>query len=209
MANKNRAVFLDRDGTLAKDVPYCARPDDFELLPGAGEGIGLLNGAGFKVIVITNQSGIARGHFDEEMLEKIHQKMKADLAKCGAHIDAVYYCPHHPDDGCECRKPRPGLLLQAARELSIDLASSYMIGDSAADIIAGATAGCRTVLLRCGSAPSVVPTCIAASLREAVEWVCADFAFRCRLKSGDSGEGTCRQKTCAANLKDATLEEDK
>lgn len=178
------AVFLDRDGTIARDIPYCARPEDFELFPEVAHAIKRLAACGFKVVLITNQSGIARGYFSWRDLNEIHAKLHRELAKEGARIDAIYCCPHHPDDGCECRKPRPGLLLQAARELSIDLASSYMIGDSAADIIAGATARCRTVLLRCGSAPSVAPTCIVASLREAVEWVCADFAFRCRLNVG-------------------------
>ena len=104
-----RAVFLDRDGTIARDVPYCSRPEDLELLPGVGEAIRLLNEHGFMVVIITNQSGIARGYFTEEMLERIHQKLKNDLAKSGAHVDAIYYCPHHPGEGCDCRKPKPAL----------------------------------------------------------------------------------------------------
>jgi histidinol-phosphate phosphatase family protein len=138
----NRAVFIDRDGTIARDVPYCSRPEDFELLPGAAEGIRTLNQHGFKVIVVTNQSGIARGYFTEEMLTQIHQKMLRELAKHGAHIDAIYYCPHHPDDGCDCRKPRPKLVLQAAEELNIDLSQSYIIGDSEMDIELAKQAGC-------------------------------------------------------------------
>lgn len=142
-----RAVFLDRDGTIAKDVPYCSRPEDFKLLPRAAEGISLLNKIGFKVIIVTNQSGIARGYFNEDMLNKIHQKMRDDLAKFGAHIDDIYYCPHHPDDNCGCRKPKPTLIIKAAKEHRIDLGQSFMVGDKANDVKAGFAAGCRTVLL--------------------------------------------------------------
>lgn len=138
----NRAVFIDRDGTIAKDVPYCSRPEDFELLPGAAEGIKLLKENGFLVIIITNQSGIARGYFTEETLAKIHQKMQMELAQYGACVDAIYYCPHHPDDGCDCRKPKPKLVLQAARDLNIDLSQSYVIGDSEMDIELAKQAGC-------------------------------------------------------------------
>ena len=100
----NRAVFIDRDGTMAKDAHYCSRPEDFELFPNTAKGIRLLNKKGFKVIVITNQSGIARGYFTRETLAKIHEKMERELAEEGAWVDAIYYCPHHPDDGCDCRK---------------------------------------------------------------------------------------------------------
>lgn len=143
----NKCVFIDRDGTIAKDVPYCSRPDQFELLPGAGEGIKRLNNAGFKVILITNQSGIGRGYFSEKMLGQIHEKMKADLAEYGAHLDGIYYCPHHPDDDCDCRKPKPTLIIRAAKEHDIDLRQSYIIGDSVIDIEAGKAIGCTTILL--------------------------------------------------------------
>ncbi|MBN2186889.1 MAG: D-glycero-beta-D-manno-heptose 1,7-bisphosphate 7-phosphatase [Dehalococcoidia bacterium] len=147
LVGTNRAVFLDRDGTIARDVPYCSRLEDFELLEGVGEGIRMLSEAGFKVIVVTNQSGIARGYFTEAMLDRIHQKMKSDSASYGAHIDAIYYCPHHPDEGCDCRKPKPTLILRAAREHNIDLTESFSIGDKLQDIEAGHAAGCRTVLI--------------------------------------------------------------
>ena len=143
----NRCVFLDRDGTIAKDVPYCPGPEQFELLPGAYEGIKKLNTAGFKVILVTNQSGIGRGYFTEDALGLVHEKMKADLAARGAHLDGIYYCPHHPDENCDCRKPKPKLILQAAEEHHIDLARSYFIGDTANDIAAGKASGCRTVLI--------------------------------------------------------------
>ena len=139
----HKAVFLDRDGTIARDVPYCSRPEDFELLPGAAEAIRLLNEYGFKVVIVTNQSGIARGYFTERMLARIHDKMQKELAKQGAHVDAIYYCPHHPDDNCDCRKPKPKMVLQAAVDLDIDLNQSYVIGDSEMDIELARRAGCK------------------------------------------------------------------
>ena len=145
-----KAVFVDRDGTINRDVSYCSHPEDFELLPTVNEGIRLLNEHGFKVVVVTNQSGIARGYFTEEMLTRIHQKMRDDLAKDGASVDAIYYCPHHPDAGCECRKPNTGLFHQAAAELQIDLASSYIIGDKLLDIAAAKGLNCKIVLVPSG-----------------------------------------------------------
>ena len=138
---------MDRDGTMAKDVHYCNCPEDFELFPDTVKAVKLLNELGFKVIVITNQSGIARGYFTEETLIKIHEKMERELAKEGAWVDAIYYCPHHPDDQCKCRKPHPTMLLQAASELKIDLARSYMIGDMDMDIQMGQSVGCKTLLV--------------------------------------------------------------
>ena len=143
----NRAVFLDRDGTMAKDVPYCNCPEDFQLFPSTAKAIRLLSEHGFKIIVITNQSGIARGYFTEETLAKIHKKMKKELAREGARIDAIYYCPHHPDDNCNCRKPGTALVLQAAKDFDIDLKRSYMVGDLPMDVGLGRAAGCRTVLV--------------------------------------------------------------
>ncbi len=118
MQTGTRAVFLDRDGVIARDVHYCRRVEDFEILPAVPEAIKLLNGHGFSVVVITNQSGIARGFFTEATLHQIHRHMERELAGQGARLDAIYYCPHHPDDGCQCRKPRPGLLIKAAQELA-------------------------------------------------------------------------------------------
>jgi len=151
----NKAVFLDRDGTIARDVHYCRRPEDFELLPTVPEAIKLLNENGFKVVVITNQSGIARGYFTEETLAQIHQKMKDELAKYGARVDAIYYCPHHPDDGCQCRKPKTALFLKAAEEHNIDLKNSYMVGDQQMDIDAGKALGCKTALVTTGPQPQI------------------------------------------------------
>jgi len=148
------AVFLDKDGTINEDVGYLADPNEFKLLPGVTEGIKLLNQAGFKVIVVSNQSGIARGLFSEEMVRKIDKKMQDELLSRGALLDAIYFCPHHPDIGeppyrqdCYCRKPKPGLLLRAAKIHRINLAHSYMVGDKLSDVEAGRRAGCRTILL--------------------------------------------------------------
>ncbi|MBT9132808.1 MAG: D-glycero-alpha-D-manno-heptose-1,7-bisphosphate 7-phosphatase [Firmicutes bacterium] len=143
----NKAVFLDRDGTMAKDVHYCSRPEDFELFPYTAKAIRLLNEHGFKVVVITNQSGIARGYFTEETLAEIHEKMKRELAKEGALVDGIYYCPHHPDDNCNCRKPKPKLVLQAAKDFDIDLKHSFAVGDLQMDIELGKAVGCKTILV--------------------------------------------------------------
>jgi len=170
-----KAVFLDRDGTIARDVHYCRRVEDFELLPTVPHAIRLLNANGFRVVVITNQSGLARGYFTEETLAQIHRKMKDSLAEYGAYVDAIYYCPHHPADGCLCRKPGTALFLQAARELGLDLAGSFVIGDTRMDIDAGKTLGCKTVLVTTGPrhGDDVIdcPDFTAGSLLEAAEWI--------------------------------------
>jgi histidinol-phosphate phosphatase family protein len=169
------AVFLDRDGTMNKDVPYCSRPEDFHLFPGTAGAVRLLNEHGYKVIVITNQSGIARGYFAEEMLGLIHQKMLNQLAKENARIDAVYYCPHHPDDNCECRKPKPKMVLQAATEHDIDLKRSFVVGDKPLDVALGRNAGCRTVLIPSDPADTESEACspdyIAPDLYKAALWI--------------------------------------
>ncbi len=174
----NKAVFLDRDGTIAQDVPYCRSPDDFELLPTVPQAIKLLNDNAFKVAVITNQSGIARGYFTEETLAQIHQKVRDELAKHGAHVDAIYYCPHHPDDGCDCRKPGTALFHKAAKDLNIDFKTSYVIGDMQMDIDAGKALGCKTVLVTTGpkGRNNVVdpPHYVAPSLFSASKWIIID-----------------------------------
>ena len=176
---KSRVVFLDRDGTIARDVHYCRRVEDLEILPTIPEGIRLLNERGFKVIVVTNQSGVARGYFTEETLAQIHEKMRDELAQHGAWVDAIYYCPHHPDEGCDCRKPKPGLIHRAAKEHNIELSQSFFIGDQLQDVEAGRSASCRTVLI---SSPVpfqmpqdpnnvVKPDFIAHDFLEAYKWV--------------------------------------
>jgi D,D-heptose 1,7-bisphosphate phosphatase len=173
----NKAVFLDRDGTLAKDVHYCSRVEDFHLFPFVPDAIKLLNRNGFKVIIVTNQSGIARGIFTEDTLALIHQKMRHELACCEATIDAVYYCPHHPQDVCECRKPKPKLILEAAALFDISLNNSYMIGDMLQDVEAGKAAGCKTILISSDNVSipddALKPDKIASDALEAVKWVIA------------------------------------
>ncbi len=140
-----RAVFIDRDDTIVQDVPYCSRPEDLKLFPGVGSSIRRLNEAGYLAVLVTNQSGIGRGYFDEETLDRIHEKLKKDLAADGARLDAIYFCPHRPDEGCGCRKPATGMLERAVRELGIDLRSSYVVGNSENDVAMGRKAGCRCI----------------------------------------------------------------
>jgi len=141
------AVFIDRDGTICKDVHYMRSPEQFELLPDAAEGIKLLNELGVKVIVATNQSGVAGGYFTEADLKKIHERMIEELSKRGARIDAIYYCPHHPNDNCDCRKPKIGMLKQAARDLDLKLDKCFIVGDKRLDIETGRNAGCMSILI--------------------------------------------------------------
>lgn len=147
----NRAVFLDRDGIINRKAPegdYITSWEDMHLLPDVAESIALFNGARFRVIVVTNQRCVAKGLITLAQLEDLHLRMCNELARLGAVVDAVYYCPHDKQPPCECRKPAPGMLLNAAKEAGIDLAASWMIGDSASDVEAGRAAGCRTVQIR-------------------------------------------------------------
>ena len=154
LKNKQKAIFLDRDGTINKYVGFLRNIDDFELIDGVAETIKQINQSSYLAIVVTNQPVIARGEVSWEELNEIHKKMETLLGKEGAYIDGIYICPHHPDKGfegerpeykfdCECRKPKPGLLLQAAKDFNIDLSQSIMIGDSERDVEAGKTAGCK------------------------------------------------------------------
>lgn len=158
LARKQRAVFLDRDGTINKYVGFLRKPEELELLPGAAEAIHAINDAGYLCIVVTNQPVIARGEVTYEQLETIHNKLETLLGEHGAYVDRIYYCPHHPHRGyageipelkieCNCRKPKPGMLLQAKEDFNIDMAKSFMVGDSENDVLAGKAAGCRTVLI--------------------------------------------------------------
>jgi D-glycero-D-manno-heptose 1,7-bisphosphate phosphatase len=147
----NKAVFLDRDGVinrkaLTEDL-YITRWEEMEILPGVAQAIAELNHAGFKIIVVTNQRGVAKGLITIAELESIHEQMCQHLASAGAMIDAIYYCPHELDPPCICRKPEPGMLLQAAHAHNVDLATSWMIGDSVKDVQAGRRAGCKTAQL--------------------------------------------------------------
>lgn len=158
LSNKQKAIFLDRDGTINQYVGFLRNIDDFELIPGVDEAIGKINTSGYLVIVVTNQPVIARGEVTVSELEEIHNKMETLLGHKGVYVDAIYYCPHHPHKGyageipelkfdCDCRKPKPGMLLQAARDFHIDLSQSWMIGDGENDVKAGMAAGCKTALI--------------------------------------------------------------
>lgn len=178
MSNSNgfrgtkRAVFLDRDGTLNVEKEYLYRVDECELIPGVGEALRRLNEAGWLVVVVSNQSGVARGYYGEQDVAVLHRHIEAELALCGCQVAGWYYCPHHPsgmepyNQSCDCRKPLPGMLLQAARELDIDLSNSWMVGDKLVDVEAGIAAGCRPLLVRTGYGqqeevrlPDGVPVC--------------------------------------------------
>lgn len=158
LQNKQKAIFLDRDGTINKYVGFLRNINEFELLDGAADAIKKIHASGYLAIVITNQPVIARGEVSFEELERIHNKMETLLGKKGAYLDAIYFCPHHPHKGyegerpelkfdCDCRKPKPGMLLKAAQDFNIDLAQSWMIGDGENDIRAGQNAGCQTAFI--------------------------------------------------------------
>lgn len=158
LQNKQKAIFLDRDGTINKYVGFLRNINEFELLDGAADAIKKINASGYLAIVITNQPVIARGEVSFKELERIHNKMETLLGKKGAYLDAIYFCPHHPHKGyegerpelkfdCDCRKPKPGMLLKAAQDFNIDLAQSWMIGDGENDIRAGQNAGCQTAFI--------------------------------------------------------------
>lgn len=176
------AVFLDRDGTINVEVDYLRRVEDLVLIPGAGRAIARLNRAGYPVIAVTNQSGIARGLLDEPTLKRIHDRLEELLAADGAHLDAIYFCPHHPDHGdvpyrrnCDCRKPAPGLLLRAAEELGLELAGSWVVGDSLRDLEAGRAAGASGILVETGKGVELPEGAVGwqkvAGLEEAVELI--------------------------------------
>lgn len=158
LKNRQKAIFLDRDGTINKYVGFLRDIENFELLPGVAQAIRKINASGYLVIVVTNQPVIARGEVSLEELQEIHNKMETLLGQEDAYLDGIYFCPHHPDRGfagerpeykinCDCRKPKPGLLLKAAQDLNIDLSQSWMIGDGENDVKAGTNAGCRTALI--------------------------------------------------------------
>ena len=159
LKNKQKAIFLDRDGTINKYVGFLRKEEEFELLPGVADAIKIINKSGYLAVVVTNQPVIARGEVTFEGLETIHNKMETLLGKKGAYLDGIYFCPHHPHSGyegevkelkidCDCRKPKPGMLLKAAEDLNIDLSQSYMVGDSENDMLAGKAVGCKSVLFK-------------------------------------------------------------
>ena len=184
------AVFLDRDGTICEEVGYVNHLSRSRLLPNSLEAIRLINQAGLLAIVTTNQSGVARGYFSQDLVEAVHARLRASALEAGARLDGIYYCPHHPSEGtppwrsiCDCRKPLPGLIRRAAREHGIDLSRSYAVGDSVVDIDAAAAAGVPGILVRTGYGRGLLehqrqrfktePAYAAEDLLEAVGWILA------------------------------------
>jgi len=190
-----RAIIMDRDGTVCEEVGYVNHVDRLRLLPRSGEAIRKANDAAFQTVVVTNQAGVARGYFAETLVDEVHDRLREMLASEGARLDGIYYCPHHPEVGapayrkvCDCRKPKPGMLLRAQDEMGIDLAASYMVGDSVRDIEAGRRAGATTVLVLTGygkgelehksHAWSSRPDHVATDLLDAVSWILEREAAR-------------------------------
>jgi D-glycero-D-manno-heptose 1,7-bisphosphate phosphatase len=189
-AEKHVAVFLDRDGTINEEMGYINHLDRFVLLPGAVEAIRRINEEGLKAVVVTNQSGAARGYFPVELMERVHDKMRLLLRNGGAHLDGIFTCVHAPTDedaggGCDCRKPEIGLLSRAAHELELDLKRSYVVGDRFKDVEMGRRVSAKTVLVLTGYGRGeleylgpnsrVLPDFVAADLAKAVDWILADY----------------------------------
>ena len=172
-----RAVFLDRDGTICEETNYLSRAANLRLFPFAARAIKLLSDSGFLVILITNQSGIARGFFDEKTLREIHAKLQTELAADDAALDAIYFCPHQPTDDCACRKPKTGMICQAAKDFSIDLQSSWTIGDKAIDVETGFNAETKTALVMTGYGRKETgklknePDLVSENLLKAAKWI--------------------------------------
>lgn len=185
---KGVTVFLDRDGTLNRDTGYVTTPDELELFPGVIEAVARLNRAGVRVVVITNQSGIARGLLDTSTLEQIHDRLRAILEAGGASLDAIYVCPHSPDEGCACRKPGTALVERAVADLGLDLSGAYMVGDQKRDMDLASGVGAKSLLVTTGptSAQALTdlqaegrqPDYVASGLIEAVEWILEDVKTR-------------------------------
>jgi D-glycero-D-manno-heptose 1,7-bisphosphate phosphatase len=191
---KNTAVFLDRDGVINEEVGYLDRLDKLKIIPSAYEAIRLINESGMKAIVISNQAGVARRLFTEDFVKKTHEHLQTALHQKEAHIDNFYYCPHHPTEGiepyrraCDCRKPAPGMLLQAAQDLNIDLTKSYLVGDRFRDMEAAKKVGVKGILVQTGYGQELLqddgpdkateegkPDYIAADILEAVRWIFKD-----------------------------------
>ncbi len=145
-------IILDRDGVINHDShEYIKSPDEWQAIPGSLQAISDLNRAGFHVLIATNQSGISRGYYDLETLSHIHEKLIRELAELGGYIDEIFFCPHHPDDHCVCRKPQPGMLHQISKKYPIDFSQTYFIGDSVADIEVACAAGCKPLLVLTGN----------------------------------------------------------
>lgn len=184
----NQAVFIDRDGTISEEVGYINHTSRFRLFPYAAAAIEQLHEAGYLAILVTNQAGVARGYFSEDMVKAVHQRMTEELEASGATLDAVYYCAHHPSVGeppyrydCDCRKPKPGLLLRAASDFNLDLTNSWMVGDRYSDVELARNAGVKSVLVLSGYGRgewehqrdnwTILPDLVAEDLLEAVSLI--------------------------------------
>ena len=177
-ARTQRAVFVDRDGCVISDENFLCDPARVRVLPGVTQAIRDLHDAGYLVIVVTNQSAVARGMLTEKLLEQIHERLQAELAQEDARLDAIYYCPHLAEGKvkayakeCECRKPEPGMILRAAREHKINLADSYMVGDAERDVEAGLAAGCHAILISANAEASTKAEAVRANLAAAAELI--------------------------------------
>ena len=185
---KRRAIFMDRDGTVCEEVGYVNHVSRVRLMPRSAEAIRLANDAGFQTVLVTNQAGVARGYFDEDLVHEVNDHVRHLLAEQGARLDGVYYCPHHPEVGapayrreCDCRKPKPGMLLRARDEMGIDLGTSYMVGDTVKDLGAGRAVGATTVLVLTGYGRGELeyqshrwtlhPDHVSEDLLEAMRWI--------------------------------------
>ena len=169
--NRDRAVFADRDGTVIEDPGFLSDPDGVKLIPGAAEALTELQSRGYRLVVVSNQSGVARRLISAEQASAVHERFVAELERRGVRLDDVRYCPHGPDEGCACRKPLPGLLVDAAAALDLDLARSFMIGDKSSDIEAGRRAGCTTILLSAEADAAADPDHVASSWSEVVRLI--------------------------------------
>lgn len=170
MRNTNKAIFLDRDGVINEEVNHLSNPDNFQFIEGSIEALKILKDLGYLLIVITNQAGIAKGYFSEAILDEIHKKMKRILYENHVTLDAIFFCPHHPDftGPCNCRKPNPGMILKARDKYNINLRESFMVGDTLNDIETGLRAECQTVLVLTGYGKEE---------RDKIDKVLPDFIF--------------------------------
>jgi D-glycero-D-manno-heptose 1,7-bisphosphate phosphatase len=189
------AVFMDRDGTISEEVGYLNELNQLRLIPKSVEAIKLINESGLMAIVITNQSGVARGYFTEEMVHRVHEKMEKLLDERGVHLDGIYHCPHHPEGvvesyrkTCNCRKPASGLLKEASKDHGIDLAASYIVGDKLIDIELAYKVGAKGILVLTGygkdelekinDVPEIRPAYVADTLFDAAKWIINDFGVK-------------------------------
>ena len=203
------AIFLDRDGVVIEDGHYVGSVDRVRLVPGSAPAVAALNRAGWVVVVVTNQGGVARGYFTFDSVPVVHAHIGELLAPHGGRVDAFYYCPHHPDGevaeyrlACDCRKPKPGMLRQAAADLNLDLARSWMVGDRVSDLEAGAAVGARTVLVRTGYGSQVDADGLdrAALNLAGVAENLADAVEACGLAAGPAARGVARNPAAHRGL---------